>query len=196
MRRVAALQPVWTAALADELPALKVKDARTQKRLLATRLHLHPAASGINGLEKKWRQPLTALLAMVGTAVDYRLCKPGQFIDCKSCGTWARDCAAARGGSRAMARDSAIAGGKSGVGCGRRRCWDRAILCDGAGSDCGAPKVLRRERPDGLTGSGGACVQRRIGCSHNVPIRSAAGAAGWAGGCDAGAEGPGPGQFR
>ncbi|HEX4230888.1 MAG TPA: ABC transporter permease [Bryobacteraceae bacterium] len=63
---LAALQPVWTAALADELAALKVHSADAQKRLLTTRLALHPAASGINDLESRWRKPLTALLAMVG----------------------------------------------------------------------------------------------------------------------------------
>jgi predicted permease len=63
---LAALQPVWTAALAEELPALQLHNAAAQKRLLATRLALHPAASGINDLETKWRKPLTALLAMVG----------------------------------------------------------------------------------------------------------------------------------
>lgn len=63
---LAALQPVWTAAVADELPALKVHSADAQKRLLATRLALHPASSGINDLEGRWRKPLTALLAMVG----------------------------------------------------------------------------------------------------------------------------------
>lgn len=62
----ATLEPIWTAAVGDELPALEVRDAPTRKRLLATRLHLQPASSGINGLEKRWRQPLTALLAMVG----------------------------------------------------------------------------------------------------------------------------------
>ncbi|MGC2658287.1 MAG: ABC transporter permease [Bryobacteraceae bacterium] len=63
---IAALSPVWTAALGDEMPALEIHAASVQRRLLATKLNLHSASSGINDLKKRWRQPLTALLGMVG----------------------------------------------------------------------------------------------------------------------------------
>ncbi|HEY6990534.1 MAG TPA: ABC transporter permease [Bryobacteraceae bacterium] len=63
-RALASLRPVWTATLHQHVVEI-VKRASARERLFAKPLDFHPAAQGINSMEKEWRKPLTVLLAMV-----------------------------------------------------------------------------------------------------------------------------------
>ncbi|HLJ49548.1 MAG TPA: ABC transporter permease [Bryobacteraceae bacterium] len=64
-RAEAELQPYFTAVIRDHMDQLKVRNAAARQRLMAKRLHLSPAARGLNALEIEWRKPLFVLLGMV-----------------------------------------------------------------------------------------------------------------------------------
>jgi predicted permease len=59
------LQPLFAAVLREQVEQIGVRNERARQRLAAKRIVLRPAANGLNELERRWRSPLYALLAMV-----------------------------------------------------------------------------------------------------------------------------------
>lgn len=62
----AALNPLFTSFLREEIAHRKAPSTRSVQRILATHLELHPAEQGLNQLERSWRKPLTILFAAAG----------------------------------------------------------------------------------------------------------------------------------
>ncbi len=60
------LQPLFATIVRDHVERLKVTNPNARQRLLASTLSLRPAASGLNEMKRRWQEPLTVLLAMVG----------------------------------------------------------------------------------------------------------------------------------
>lgn len=65
-RAQAALNPLFTSTLRDELGGLHVRSAHARQRILAVHLQLHAAAAGLNELERQWRKPLMILIFAAG----------------------------------------------------------------------------------------------------------------------------------
>lgn len=66
----AALNPLFTSILRDELGAMKLTSAHGRQRILSVHLELHAAAAGLNDLERTWRKPL---LVLIGAAAGLLL---------------------------------------------------------------------------------------------------------------------------
>jgi predicted permease len=66
-RAQAALNPLFTANLRDELPAMHITRQHSRERVLQDRLQLHSASAGLNALEHSWKKPLSVL--MIAAAV-------------------------------------------------------------------------------------------------------------------------------
>ncbi len=63
LRQVQAeINPLFTSILRDELPAMKIRSAHSRQRILSVHLQLHPAAAGLNELERTWKKPLMVLI--------------------------------------------------------------------------------------------------------------------------------------
>ncbi len=62
----AALNPLFTATLRDELEQRKGNSRHMRQRILSVHLELHPAQQGLNELERSWRRPLTVLFVAAG----------------------------------------------------------------------------------------------------------------------------------
>jgi predicted permease len=60
----AALNTFFTAALRDQIPAMKISSSRGRERVLENHLDLRPAASGLNSLERTWKKPLMVLIGV------------------------------------------------------------------------------------------------------------------------------------
>jgi predicted permease len=65
-RAQAALNPIFTSIVRDELGTMQIKSAHSRDRVLSVRLEAHPAAAGLNSLERTWRKPLMVLLFAAG----------------------------------------------------------------------------------------------------------------------------------
>ncbi len=62
----AALNPLFTSILRDELSTLRIKSQHSRKRILSVHLTLDPAAAGLNELERSWKKPLMVLIFAAG----------------------------------------------------------------------------------------------------------------------------------
>lgn len=66
----AALNPLFTSTLRDELAAWDIRSAHSRQRILSDRLELNSAAEGLNSLERSWKKPL---LVLIGAAAGLLL---------------------------------------------------------------------------------------------------------------------------
>jgi len=62
----AAMEPLFRAALREEIPQMDGVTAEASQKLLAKPLMVRPAAQGLNALRAQWQTPLTVLTVMVG----------------------------------------------------------------------------------------------------------------------------------
>ncbi len=69
-RAQAEINPLFTSILRDELPGMKIRSAHSRQRILSVHLQLHPAAAGLNDLERTWKKPL---IVLIGAAVGLLL---------------------------------------------------------------------------------------------------------------------------
>lgn len=58
----AEINPLFTSILRDELSGMKIRSAHSRQRILSVHLQLHPAAAGLNELERTWKKPLMVLI--------------------------------------------------------------------------------------------------------------------------------------
>ncbi|HEX3684686.1 MAG TPA: ABC transporter permease [Bryobacteraceae bacterium] len=65
-RAQAALNPLFTSALRDEIGFLHITSQHSRDRILGNRLELYPASSALNALENSWKRPLNVLMTAAG----------------------------------------------------------------------------------------------------------------------------------